>query len=139
MPLHELQKEFNSNDYEEAKHYLEWYNQILEKWDGVSFISSDIDANKGFVPGEKVSFTAKVNTNGTAAEHLGVFAVVEYDGVSGNLKDPEFVRLTYDKANDVFSSKYTLSRSGKLKVGFLVTPFHRFLKNPFELNKAKWA
>ena len=139
VPLHELQKEFNANNHEEAKHYLDWYNQILDRWDGVSFISSDIDAPKGFIPGEKVKFTAKVNTNGTAAEHLGVFAVVEYDGASGSLKDPEFIRLNNDKGSDTFSASYNLTRSGKLKVGFLVTPFHRFLKNPFELNKAKWA
>ena len=98
-----------------------------------------LDAPKGFIPGEKVKFTAKVNTNGTAAEHLGVFAVVEYDGASGSLKDPEFIRLNNDKGSDTFSASYNLTRSGKLKVGFLVTPFHRFLKNPFELNKAKWA
>ena len=74
-----------------------------------------------------------------SAEHLGVFAVVEYDGESGNLKNPEFIRLYQEKSSDMFSESYTLTRSGKLKVGFLVTPFHRFLKNPFELNKAKWA
>lgn len=139
VPLHELQKEFNANNHEEAKHYLDWYNQILDRWDGISFISSDIDAPKGFVPGETVKFTAKVNTNGTAAEHLGVFAVVEYDGESGSLKDPEFIRLNNEKGSDTFSASYSLTRSGKLKVGFLVTPFHRFLKNPFELNKARWA
>ena len=86
-----------------------------------------------------MKFKAQVNTNGTAAEHLGVFAVVEYDGESGSLKDPEFIRLNQEKNSDMFSASYTLTRSGKLKVGFLVTPFHRFLKNPFELNKAKWA
>ena len=139
VPLHELQKEFNANNFEEAKKYLDWHNQILDRWDGVSFISSEVDAPKGFVPGETVKFKAQVNTNGTAAEHLGVFAVVEYDGESGSLKDPEFIRLNQEKSSDMFSASYTLTRSGKLKVGFLVTPFHRFLKNPFELNKAKWA
>lgn len=139
VPLHELQKEFNANNYEEAKKYLEWYNQILERWDGVSFISTDVDAGKGFVPGEKVKFTAKVNSNGTPAEHLGVFAVVEYAGESGSFKEPEFIRLSSSDNGDTFTAAHTLARSGKLKVGFLVTPFHRFLKNPFELNKAKWA
>ena len=90
------------------------------------------------MPGETVKFKAQVNTNGTEAEHLGVFAVVEYDGESGSLKNPEFIRLNQEKSSDMFSF-FTLTRSGKLKVGFLVTPFHRFLKNPFELNKAKWA
>ncbi len=139
VPLHELQKEFNANSYEEAKKYLNWYNQILDRWDGVSFISSEVEVANGFVPGETVKFKAQINTNGTAAEHLGVFAVVEYDGESGNLKNPEFIRLHQEKSSDMFSESYTLTRSGKLKVGFLVTPFHRFLKNPFELNKAKWA
>ncbi len=139
VPLHELQKEFNANSYEEAKKYLNWYNQILDRWDGVSFISSEVEVANGFVPGETVKFKAQINTNGTAAEHLGVFAVVEYDGESGNLKNPEFIRLYQEKSSDMFSESYTLTRSGKLKVGFLVTPFHRFLKNPFELNKAKWA
>ena len=93
VPLHELQKEFNANNYEEAKKYLDWYNQILDRWDGVSFISSEVESPKDFVPGETVKFKAQVNTNGTEAEHLGVFAVVEYDGESGSLKNPEFIRL----------------------------------------------
>ncbi|MDE7169176.1 MAG: alpha-glucan family phosphorylase, partial [Mucispirillum sp.] len=142
VPLHKLQKEFNANNYEEAKKYIDWYNKVLDKWDGVAFLGTDVEAPKGFIPNEKVKFNANLNINGTDAEYLGVFAVVEYDGVSGNLQNPEFIRLKCDK-NDAgectFSANYVLSRAGKFKVGFLVTPFHKFLKNPFELNKAKWA
>lgn len=141
VPLHELQKEFNANNYEEANNYLNWYNKILDKWDGVSFVSTDVSSKNGFVPGEKITFSAKINANGTAPESLGVFAVVEFDGESGALVDPTFIRLSNEGtgSSDLFTATEALPRSGKLKVGFLVTPFHRFLKNPFELNKAKWA
>ena len=37
-----------------------------------TIISSEVEVANGFVPGETVKFKAQINTNGTAAEHLGV-------------------------------------------------------------------
>ncbi len=139
--LHKLHKEFSASDYKAGKEYIEWNNLILERWDGVTFGNAEV-VEKNFSVNEKITLKATINTNGTPAEHLGVFAVVEYNGEPGKFIEPEFIRLTCSKANDKesnFEGEYTVKLPGKLKVGFLVTPFHKLLKNPFELNRAKWA
>lgn len=140
VPLHKLSKEFNANSYAGAKEYISWYGRILEKWDGVQFVDTSVSEG-ALAPGENQLFTAKIDVNGTEPEHLGVFAVVEYGRESGKLVDPAFIRLDYVKTENnigIFKGDYRLEKAGKFKVGFLVTPFHKFLQNPFELNKAKW-
>lgn len=141
VPLHKLHKEFISSDRAEAKKYMEWYDQILNKWDGISFAETSVQASS-FAPGEMTNFSCSLDANCTAPEHLGVFAVVEFGGDSGKINDPDFIRLEYsgkDGDRCVFKGSYILEKAGKFKVAFLITPFHKFLKNPFELNKVKWA
>lgn len=140
VALHKLHKEFTSSDNANAKDYINWYGRILEKWDGVKFIDTEVIGNN-FSPKENIEFKTKIDSNGTEPEHLGVFAVIEYGKDSGKLIDPIFLRMDYIKMENnicLFKADYRLEKAGKFKVGFLVTPFHGFLKNPFELNKAKW-
>lgn len=140
VPLHKLHKEFTADSFARAKEYMDWYGEILEKWDGVHFIDTDVSASS-FAPGENVTFSAKLDAGGTVPEHLGVFAVIEYGKESGKLVDPVFIRMDYVKTENgvcFFNTDYRLEKAGKFKIGFLVTPFHCFLQNPFELNKAKW-
>jgi len=141
VELHKLQKEFNNDNRAEGKKYIDWTNQILESWDGIVFNSTDVIA-KSFSPDSVVTLKAFVNVNNTPAENLGVFALIEYNGDSGKVVDPKMIRLTAkgdNNANMEFEAKYTINRAGKLKIAFIITPFHRFIKNPFELNKIKWA
>lgn len=141
VPLHKLNKEFTANGVSEGKKYMDWYDQILEKWDGVRFADTNVES-KNFAPEEKVKFSCKIDANATPPEHLGVFAAVEFGGDSGNMNDPELIRLEYSgKDGDlcVFKGEYKLNKAGKFKAAFLITPYHLFLKNPFELNKVKWA
>ena len=120
---------------------MQWYDNILEKWDGIKFSETGITANS-FSPEETVTFTCKVDANGTEPEHLGVFAAVEFGGESGSMNEPQLIRLDYDGKDGnmcVFKGIYKLEKAGKFKTAFLITPYHLFLKNPFELNKVKWA
>ena len=140
VPLHNLNKEFTVDNAKNAREYIGWYSEILEKWDGINFVSTDVEGAT-FAPKEKVVFTARINVNGTDPGSLGVFAVTEYGKDSAQMVDPQFIRLNCVKTENgtsLFQGDYVLDKAGKFKVGFLITPFHRFLKNPFELNKAKW-
>ncbi|MCD8569683.1 MAG: hypothetical protein LRY50_15645 [Geovibrio sp.] len=87
-------------------------------------------------------FSAAVRTDAIRPENLSVCAVVEFDGASGEFKDPEFVELEFtgtDNGVYSFSSKTKLKKAGKMKVAFAVLPRHQFIKERFELNQIKWA
>ncbi len=136
VPLHELQQEFNANNYDEARKYNEWYTKVLSQWDGIKFVDTAVEGDT-FAPSEVVTFKAKIDANGAPDEHLGVFVTVEFGGDSSTMVDPKIIRL--EKQGDEFVGTYRLDSAGRLKVAFLVTPYHKFLRNPFELNKVKWA
>lgn len=141
VPVHELNSAFRANKHEEAKEYVLWKDSIIQSWDNVQFVDTKVEA-EDLKMESGVVFSAAVRTDAIRPENLSVCAVVEFDGASGEFKDPEFVELEFtgtDNGVYSFSSKTKLKKAGKMKVAFAVLPRHQFIKERFELNQIKWA
>lgn len=141
LPVHELNSAFRANKHEEAKEFIAWRDKIIQNWDNLQFTSTDVDASD-FKMDLDVTFRASVRSDLINHEYLSVCAVVEYDGVSGEFKDPEFIELDYIKKEDSiyqYAISTKLKKAGKMKVAFAVLPKHKFIKERFELNQIKWA
>lgn len=141
IPLHELYMEVSGNNYENIDKYLEWKENVISGWDGVSFGYTNVQADN-MEMGSQIVFEANVLSSKIDHANLDIFAVVDFDGESGVLEKPEFVRLEYvDDSNGghYYKTSYKIGRAGKMKVGFAVLPSHEYVKNIFELNLVKWA
>jgi len=141
LPLHDLGKEFTGNGYDDARGFIHWKDEMIANWDSVQFVDTVVETNNPHM-GSKVNFKAKLALGNLAPENIDAFAVVDYNGVSGVLEDPEFVKLDPTECTDgvcSFSGKYSLKHSGKLKIGFAAVPAHKFVKDMFDLNQVRWA
>lgn len=133
--------EVSGNNYENIDKYLEWKENVISGWDGVSFGYTNVQADN-MEMGSQIVFEANVLSSKIDHANLDIFAVVDFDGESGVLEKPEFVRLEYvDDSNGghYYKTSYKIGRAGKMKVGFAVSPSHEYVKNIFELNLVKWA
>lgn len=141
MPLHELYKEVSGNGYENIDKYLEWKDDVISGWDSVGFSYTNVQSDS-MEMGSEIVFEASITSPKINHEYLDVFAVVDFDGESGVLKDPEFVKLRFTEGSSggyYYRTDYRIERAGKMKVGFAVLPGHSFVKNIFELNLVRWA
>lgn len=141
IPVHELNSAFRANKHSEAKDYIIWKDSIIKSWDNVQLIDTGVDA-EDMKMDSAVTFSASVRSEEIRPENLSVCAVVEFDGSSGEFKDPEFVELDFVREEDGvfrYSKTTNLKKAGKMKVAFAVLPRHKFIKERFELNQIKWA
>ncbi|MDR0454392.1 MAG: alpha-glucan family phosphorylase [Deferribacteraceae bacterium] len=140
MPLHNLRKSFEKDD--NANQYFKWYDSIIAQWDSVTVSNAKVDA-KTSTMGDQVTSSVHVNIGALRFEDVAVYTVIEYDGDSNTLKDPNFLPMKHgEKAADgsvTYQCDFTLSRAGRLKVTFAVVPAHPFVAHMFELNKVKWG
>ncbi len=140
VQLHELYKDISSNDFEGASKYLEWKENVISGWDSVEIADSGVQA-EAIEMGGYVTFEAKVRSPKIGNDSLAVYAVVEYDGESGVLKNPKFIQLESAENGELsrYTAHFRIENAGKMKVGFAVVPRHKYLKNIFELNLVVWA
>jgi starch phosphorylase len=141
VPVHDLNSAFRANKHSEAKDYIIWKDSIIRSWDNVQFVDTNVDADV-MKMGSNVIFKASVRSEEIRPENLSVCAVVEFDGSSGEFKDPEFIELDFVQEEDGvyrYSKNTSLRKAGKMKVAFAVLPRHKFIKERFELNQVKWA
>lgn len=141
MPLHDLHMKVSENNYENINTYLEWKENVISGWDSVSFAYTNVQTDQ-IQMGSSVTFEANVVSKKIDHQQLSVYAVVDFDGESGVLKTPEFIKLEHiDDSNGghYYKTDYKVGRAGKMKVGFAVLPDHEYIKNLFELNLVKWA
>lgn len=141
IPLHTLACDFVSENFDQAKKFLEWKENIISGWDGVNIINTSVETTK-LEMGSKLVLTADVETKTVHHSHISICAAIEYEGVSGNLTAPDLVKMDYKGENDgkhIYTLEEPLKRAGKLKVGFAAIPEHKFIKELFDLNLVKWA
>jgi len=141
IPLHNLHKEVAGNNLDNIDKFLDWKENVISGWDAVNFSYTNVKSDN-IEMGAEVLFEASVTSPKINHKELSVYAVVDFDGESGVLKDPEFILLDHvDDSNDghYYKVSYKIEKAGKMKVGFAVLPVHEYIKNIFELNLVKWA
>ncbi|MGE4317973.1 MAG: alpha-glucan family phosphorylase [Deferribacterales bacterium] len=141
VPLHELHQDIAEKNYAGISEYMEWKDNIISGWDSVNFTYSNVNAEE-MAMGSKVTLEASVVCDKIKREYIDVYAVIDYDGKSGELNKPTFIKLDYvhkDNGAEYFNKEYTVDRAGKMKVAFAAVPGHKYLKNIFELNMVAWA
>ncbi|ADD68125.1 alpha-glucan phosphorylase [Denitrovibrio acetiphilus DSM 12809] len=141
IPLHNLYKDISVDNFAPIDEYLEWKDSVISGWDNSGFSYTNVQGDS-MEMGSDVVFEASIVSPKIDHTHLNVYAVVDFDGESGVLKDPDFVKLSHvDDSNGghYYKTTYKIGRAGKMKVGFAVLPSHDFVKNIFELNLVKWA
>lgn len=142
IPLHELYKSIEGKDFAKIDKYIDWKDTVISGWDEAEFTYSNVQADD-LEMGSEVVFEASIKSPKVGREHIDAFAVVDFDGESDVLSDPEFVKLEYvddNKAGEhYYKMCYKVERAGKMKVAFALLPSHEFVKNIFELNLVKWA
>jgi len=141
IPLHNLYKEIEPDNFAPIDEYIDWKDSVISGWDNSGFTYTNVQADK-MEMGADIIFEASIVSPKVDHMHLDVYAVVDYDGESGVLKDPDFVKLSHvDDSNGghYYKTTYKIASAGKMKVGFALLPAHEFIKNIFELNMVKWA
>jgi starch phosphorylase len=141
VPLHNLHSEASENNYDEVSKYLQWKENIISGWDGISFKDTSVSADSMKMGGD-IIFEASVQSDKINPSHLEAYAVVDYDGESGVIDDPQFIKLDYCCEADgahCYKKEYKIERAGKMKVAFAVVPGHKFIRNIFELNLVHWC
>jgi starch phosphorylase len=114
---------------------------VISGWDNSGFTYTNVQADT-MEMGSEITFEATISSPKVDHLHLDVYAVVDFDGESGVLKKPEFIKLHHVDDNNgghYYKAGYKIGRAGKMKVGFALLPAHEFIKNIFELNMVKWA
>lgn len=140
VPLHELSMDISTNNYENSSRYMEWKDNIISGWDSISFDHTQVITDN-LVMGGNVTFEACVKSGKIDNMSYDVYAVIDFDGESGELNSPEFVRMDYSNTEngaDCFRVNHRIERAGKMKVAFCAVPRHKYLKNIFELNLVTW-
>ncbi|MGD9808303.1 MAG: alpha-glucan family phosphorylase [Deferribacterales bacterium] len=141
IPLHNLYKDIEPDNFEPLDKYLEWKDSVISGWDNSEFTYTNVQADT-MEMGSEITFEATISSPKVDHLHLDVYAVVDFDGESGVLKKPEFIKLHHVDDNNgghYYKAGYKIGRAGKMKVGFALLPAHEFIKNIFELNMVKWA
>jgi len=140
VPLHELYREVAKDSFQEVSGFLEWKENIISGWGGVDFSRTSVLADD-IQMGDRVIFEATIKSKSISPSHLNVFAVVDFDGETGVIENPEFIKMDYDDEENGehnYRVKYRIGKA-KMKVAFAAVPEHRFIKNIFELNLVSWA
>lgn len=141
IPLHNLYREIEPDNFAPLDSYLDWKDSVISGWDNSGFSYTNVHA-ESMEMGSDINFEASITSPKVDHMHLDVYAVVDFDGESGVLKDPEFVKLSHVDDNNgghYYKAAYKINRAGKMKVAFAMLPSHEFVKNIFELNMVKWA
>jgi len=141
IPLHELHEEVSADNYANIDKYLEWKDNVISGWDAVAFTYTNVTADN-MEMGSTVTFEASMVSPKIDHKDLTIYAVVDFGGESGSLKDPEFIPMQYVDDNNgshYYKTEYKVGRAGKMKVSFAILPGHEYVKNIFELNLVVWA
>jgi len=128
------------DNYDNAKRFVEWKEDIRSLWDKLKFISTNLHA-VDMKAGNLAELYAKVELNNINPEDIAVYSVIQYNAKK-LFEEPHFYKLkpvSAEKGFAEYKGEIVLEKAGKLNVAFAAFPYHPYIPNLFENNIITWA
>lgn len=135
--------ELSVNNFKNSKELYKWKKTILEKWNMIKIIETNVDGNGEVVAGDKIKVSAIVKLSGLSAEDVNVNIYYGPLTPEGDITDRNIKKLNvYRKLEDdlwEFSDEILCTKTGLIGITFMVHPYNQLVYNPLSMNLVLWS
>lgn len=139
-------KEIQKNNFENAKRLSNWKQKIIQSWNKISVISTEVydSANKALPLGAEMMPKIILDLGTLTPDDIGVEIVF----IAKRQNTQEFKKIVFASALEpadtsnggvTYTCKIPITRSGVYEYGFRIHPKNTLLKNRLDFPLVRWA